>query len=119
MALDAGPIRTENQFPCRTLGACLPRTFGVDLAEDVKQKMLHVVVHGLVVQEQFGQEAQVLTVQAVIPARDLKHADPVGLVAVDLVPWGMPEDRRRKAQGCAVKGRRVTPTHRLATRNIA
>ena len=23
MALDAGPIRTENQFPCRTLGACL------------------------------------------------------------------------------------------------
>lgn len=37
-------------------------TFAVVLGEDVKKEGLHVVVEGLVVQEELGQQTQVLTV---------------------------------------------------------
>lgn len=37
-------------------------TFVVILGEDVKKEGLHVIVEGLVVQEELGQQTQVLTV---------------------------------------------------------
>lgn len=37
-------------------------TFAVVLGQDVEKEGLHVVVEGLVVQEQLGQQTQVLTV---------------------------------------------------------
>lgn len=37
-------------------------TFAVVLGEDVKKEGLHVIVESLVVQEEFGQQTQVLTV---------------------------------------------------------
>lgn len=37
-------------------------TFAVILGEDVEKEGLHIIVEGLVVQEQLGQQTQVLTV---------------------------------------------------------
>lgn len=46
-------------------------TFAVVLCEDVKKEGLHVIVEGLVVQEQLGQQTQVLTVDCAHVAVDL------------------------------------------------
>lgn len=46
-------------------------TFAVVLREDVKKEGLHVIVEGLVVQEQLGQQTQVLTVDCAHVAVDL------------------------------------------------
>lgn len=42
--------------------------------QDVEEEVLDVVVHGLVVQEQLGEEAEVLAVQTVVAAHHLEHA---------------------------------------------
>ena len=48
------------------------RALLVDLAEDVEEEGDDVEVEGLVVEEELGQQAQVLAVQPVLPAIHLK-----------------------------------------------
>mmetsp|Transcript_9408 Transcript_9408/g.25476 ORF Transcript_9408/g.25476 Transcript_9408/m.25476 type:complete len:234 (+) Transcript_9408:1227-1928(+) len=72
----------------------------VDLAQHVEQERIHVIIERLVVQEQLGQQTQVLTVNLGLPAIHLKHGDlrvgvrrPVKLARsrrgpVNLVPRG-------------------------------
>ena len=48
------------------------RALLVDLAEDVEEEGDDVEVEGLVVEEELGQQAQVLAVQSVFPAIHLK-----------------------------------------------
>lgn len=55
----------------------------VHLGHDVKEERVRVVVECLVVEEEFGQQAQVLCVRLVLAAVDLEEAD--GLLAVDFV----------------------------------
>ena len=51
------------------------RALLVDLAEDVEEEGDDVEVEGLVVEEELGQQAQVLAVQPVLPAIHLKIRD--------------------------------------------
>ena len=56
----------------------------VDFADDVKEKGLDVVVERLVVKEELGEQAEVLTVDALVLGVDLEDGDravPVDLVA--------------------------------------
>ena len=56
----------------------------VALAHDVEQERVGVVIQGLVVEEQLGQEAQILSVGLVLAAVDLKERNvalPVDFVA--------------------------------------
>lgn len=57
-------------------------SFAVVFRQDIEQEGLNVVVQGLVVEEQFGEEAQVLTVYLVGVSVDLEHGDVAA--AVDL-----------------------------------
>lgn len=59
----------------------------VTLTQHIEQEQVHVIEKGLVIQEELGQVAQVLTEQLLLFAVDLKHGD-IG-VAIDLIPWGM------------------------------
>ena len=45
----------------------------VHLCQNVEQKWLHVEVEGLVVQEQFGRQTEVLAVDLVVTAIHFKH----------------------------------------------
>lgn len=63
----------------------------LDLAEDVEEKDAHVLVQVLMVEEQFGEEGQVLAVDRVLAAVDFEHGHLVFLVAVDLVAGGVVE----------------------------
>ena len=74
-------------------------------SEDVKEEGLDVVVQRLVVQEELGQQAQVLAVHLVVLAVHLKHAQ--AAVAVDFVP-------RRVAQVALA----LVPLQRLAALNV-
>lgn len=71
------------------------RPLVVYLAQHEKHEGVHVVVQGLVVQEQLGQQAQILAVYLVRPAVHLEHGKPASVppfrrLTVDLIPWGMP-----------------------------
>lgn len=55
------------------------------LRESVEQEGLHVIVEGLVVEEEFGQQTEVLAVDLAHVAVHLEHGQVV--VAVDLVGW--------------------------------
>ena len=59
-----------------------------DLAQNVEQEGVDVVVKGLVVQEELGQGAQVLPVLLLLPAIHLEHRQ----VAV---PVDLPRERRK------------------------
>ena len=73
------------------------------LADDVEEEWLDVIVERLVVEEELREEAEVLTVDALILGVDLKDGDRVLLVLlpVDLVAWRW---RRRRRE---VRRRRV------------
>lgn len=58
--------------------------FLIHLGQHVEEKWLHIKVESLVIEEEFGQEAKVLTVDLVIVAVDLKDGD--GSLAIDLLP---------------------------------
>lgn len=74
----------------------------VILGEDVEQKGLHIVVEGFVVQEQLGQQTEVLAVDLVGVAIHLEHGDVA--TAVDL-------GSRRVAPGALVEvARQHRPT---------
>lgn len=55
----------------------------VELGHDVEEERVGVVVERLVVQEQLGQQAEVLRVVFVLPTVDLEEG--YGVVSVDLV----------------------------------
>ena len=61
----------------------------VALAHDVEQERVGVVIQGLVVEEQLGQEAQILSVGLVLAAVDLKEGNVA--LPVDFVTRGMSE----------------------------
>mmetsp|Transcript_13381 Transcript_13381/g.54027 ORF Transcript_13381/g.54027 Transcript_13381/m.54027 type:complete len:489 (-) Transcript_13381:661-2127(-) len=93
---------------------------GVNLAQHVKQKRLHVVIQRLVVQEQLREQAQVLAVHPRLPAVHLVHAQPRaglragarvhrGRMAIDLVPGWM----RHGAPLLPVPHQRLLPLHVL------
>ena len=58
------------------------------LRQNVEQKRLHVVVERLVIEEELGEEAEVLTVDLVVLSVDLEETEP--LLAVDLASGRMP-----------------------------
>ena len=93
---------------------------GVNLAQHVKQKRLHVVIQRLVVQEQLREQAQVLAVHPRLPAVHLVHAQPRaglragagvhrGWMAIDLIPGRM----RHGAPLLPVPHQRLLPLHVL------
>lgn len=65
-------------------------TFAVGVGHHVEEEGLHVVVQGLVVEEELGQQAQLLTVLLVLPAVDLPNAEIV--LPVHLVSGRVPPD---------------------------
>lgn len=58
------------------------RAVFIDLAENVEEKRLDVEVERLVVEEQLGEETEILTVDFVLPAVDFPDAE--SALAVDL-----------------------------------
>lgn len=58
---------------------------GIVLTEDIKVEGVDVVVQGLVIEKELGNEAQVLTVGLLVLSVHLKHRDAV--ISVDLVAW--------------------------------
>lgn len=58
--------------------------FLVNLGQYIEEKRLHIKVECFVVQEQFGQQAQILTVYLMIATIDLKHRD--SSLAINLLP---------------------------------
>ena len=58
----------------------------IDLADDVKEEGLDVVVQRLVVEEELGEEAKILAIDALMGRVDLKDGDVMGgrLLAIDL-----------------------------------
>ena len=59
----------------------------VHLAHHVEEEWVRVVVERLVVQEQLGQQAQVLGVVLVLASVNFKEGN--GILSVDLIPWGI------------------------------
>ena len=62
-------------------------TLAVVLSQDIEEERLHVIVEGLVVEEELDQQTEVLAVDLVGVAVHLEHGHPVP--PVDLHPGGM------------------------------
>ena len=58
-------------------------TFAVILSEDIEEKGLHVIVQGLVVQKEFGQQAEILAVDLTHDSIHLKNGEII--LAVNLI----------------------------------
>ena len=61
--------------------------FGVAFAHDVEEERVRVVVERFVVEEELGEQAEVLGVGLVLPTVDLEERD--GVLAIDLVTRGV------------------------------
>jgi hypothetical protein len=63
----------------------------LDFTEDIEEEDTHIFVKVLMVQEELGEEGQILTIHWILVAVDLEDCDLVLLVAVDFIPWRMEE----------------------------
>lgn len=65
------------------------KSSGIHFGHDVKEERVRIVVECLVVEEQLGQQAQVLSVRFIFPAVDFKKRN--RLLSIDLIAWWMPQ----------------------------
>ena len=56
-----------------------------NLTEDIEEENAHIPLQIFVIEEQFGEEAEVLTVDRVFGSVDFEHSDFELLIAIDFV----------------------------------
>ena len=89
------PLTERHYQDAREVVVCIPLlpreiphqmiSHGIVLAEDVEVEGVDVVVQGLVIEEELGNETQVLAIGLLVLCVHLKHRDTV--ISVDLVAW--------------------------------
>ena len=62
----------------------------ITFTHHVKQEGVCIIVQSLVVQKQFGEEAEILGVNSIFPSVNLEEGDRI--LAINLVPRGILED---------------------------
>lgn len=61
----------------------------LNFTEDIKEENTHIFMQIFVIEKQFGEKCQILTVYWIFIAINFKNCNFVFNVSIDLISWGM------------------------------